>query len=88
MYGRYWNEQLFNVINIGNVTLSSININNNCATQYIVFDGTSFGDLYIMNTHIMNNNNDNLLIRATFVEMHNFDNGNNSEGNPLIKVLM
>eukprot|EP01084_Bolivina_argentea_P217956 369967_1 len=53
--------------NIGNVSLSSVNINDNYSTQYTVFDGTSFGNLNIQNIQIMNNNNNNPSVSNTLI---------------------
>eukprot|EP01084_Bolivina_argentea_P217955 369966_1 len=72
---------LININNTGNVSLSSINIKDNYATQYIVFDGASSGNLEMENIQIMDNDNDIPSIRDTLIEMNNFKTGIISNSN-------
>eukprot|EP01084_Bolivina_argentea_P178794 309036_1 len=73
-------KSMINITNISHAMISDVNIENNSATQYIVVDGASSGDLQMRNTVISHNKHSNGFENA-LIKANNFKNGfiSNSE---------
>eukprot|EP01083_Nonionella_stella_P170215 578789_1 len=70
-------RSLFHVKDIGNVSITDVNIHHNYVSQYIGLEGTSLGDLVMRNTRITHNDNleDAPSLIDTWIEANHFKNG-------------
>ncbi len=73
-------KSLISVANIENMSISSVGIMNNLASQYMKIDGESSGDLNMIDTRIIGNENHDIFIN-TLIEINNFKADTRSHSN-------